>query len=478
METIFWYDFETTGINIQADRPLQVAGIRTNYALDIIEEPFNLYSQLSADVLPSLRSALITGITPEILAEQGVKEIEFVRLLREQLIRPNTCIAGFNNLRFDDEMLRYTFYRNFYDAYAHEWQGNNSRWDLIDSLRCAYALRPEGINWPENEQGQVSLRLELLTEANGVEHGQAHDALADVYATIAMAKCLKQQQPQLFEYLFALRTKAAVQQRIKLFQPILHISGRFSAARHYLAPVLPLAWHPANKNALIVCDLHADLSPLFESTAEQLHADLYTTHQSLIESGRKPVPLKLLHINRCPVVAPMGVLRDQDKQRLNWDDAQWRENYQLLSQQQAFIQQQITQLYAIKPDWGQQDADVESQLYSGFFSSRDKQLFQQIHEGDGEQINRLYTAFSDQRVPELLARFQARNYPEQLTDEQQASWRRFCMLRLAEGEAGAPRSLADLTQEYVDLSADEQQQPVVLAWLKYLQGLRDSYQLN
>ncbi len=74
---------------------------------------------------------------------------------------PQTCTAGFNNLRFDDEMTRATLYRNFYDPYAREWQGGNSRWDLLDVLRCTWALRPQGINWPEHE-GRVSLSLNIL----------------------------------------------------------------------------------------------------------------------------------------------------------------------------------------------------------------------------------------------------------------------------------------------------------------------------
>ncbi len=110
-------------------------------------------------------------------------------------------------MRFDDEVTRNVFYRNFYDPYAWSWQHDNSRWDLLDVMRACYALRPEGINWPENDDGLPSFRLEHLTKANGIEHSNAHDAMADVYATIAMAKLVKTRQPRLFDYLFTHRNK-------------------------------------------------------------------------------------------------------------------------------------------------------------------------------------------------------------------------------------------------------------------------------
>ena len=174
--SIFWYDFETTGIDPRSDRPLQGAGIRTDEQLNEIGEPFNLYCMLSEDILPHPQACLVTGITPQRLAEQGVAEVEFMQRLEQQMVQPGTCTAGYNSLRFDDEVTRFSFWRNFIDPYAREWEGGNSRWDLIDLLRTAYALRPEGLVWPQQD-GQVSLRLELLTAANGIEHGQAHDAL-------------------------------------------------------------------------------------------------------------------------------------------------------------------------------------------------------------------------------------------------------------------------------------------------------------
>src|SRR5690606_4656946 len=121
--------------------------------------------------------------------------------IHELMMQPQTCVAGYNSIRFDDEVTRYGLYRNLFDAYAREWQNGNSRWDIIDMLRACYALRPEGIEWPMREDGSPSFKLEALTAANGISHQDAHDALSDVRATIAMAKLVKEKQPKLYDYL-------------------------------------------------------------------------------------------------------------------------------------------------------------------------------------------------------------------------------------------------------------------------------------
>ena len=406
--SIFWYDYETTGINPRNDRALQVAGIRTDAELNEIAAPINLYCQPSEDILPHPAACLITGITPDRLAEQGLSEADFMTRVHAELSAPGTCGAGYNTLRFDDEVTRYSLYRNFFDPYAREWQGGNSRWDLIDVVRTAYALRPEGIVWPE-EEGRVTLKLERLTAANGIDHGQAHDALSDVRATIALARLIREKQPKLYDYLFQLRSKQRVQDQIRLMQPLVHISGRFSAARSYLGVVLPLAWHPHNRNALIVCDLHQDPAPLLEQDADTLRQRLYTRRDDLAD-GELPVPLKLLHINRCPVVAPLNVLRAEDQQRLQLDMAHYQARAQQLTDAQELWQDKVKAVYGRENFTPSEDP--EQQLYDGFLGDRDRRLCEQVRTAEPEQLARDEWPFDDERLPELLFRYRARNFAE------------------------------------------------------------------
>ncbi|WP_338488118.1 exodeoxyribonuclease I [Pseudomonas trivialis] len=469
MTSIFWYDYETTGINPRSDRPLQVAGIRTDHDLNEIDAPVNLYCLPSDDILPHPAACAITGITPAILAQQGLAEADFMTRVHAQLAAPGTCGAGYNTLRFDDEMTRYSLYRNFFDPYAREWQGGNSRWDLIDVVRTAYALRPEGITWPEQD-GRVTLKLERLTQANGIDHGQAHDALSDVRATIALARLVREKQPKLYDWLFQLRSKQRVMDQIRLLQPMVHISGRFSAERHYLGVVLPLAWHPRNRNALIVCDLGLDPQGLIELDAETLRQRLYKRRDELAE-GEMPVPLKLVHINRCPVVAPLSVLRAQDRERLQLDMDSYQARALRLTDAQDVWRDKLTAIYA-EEDFAASE-DPEQQLYAGFIGDRDRRLCEQVRAAEPAQLARQQWPFDDHRLPELLFRYRARNFADTLSSEEQQRWKLFCQQRLSDAQWGAPNTLEafNLARRELAVSATSIQCQVLDQWQDYVDAL-------
>ena len=471
MTSIFWYDYETTGINPRCDRPLQVAGIRTDFDLNEIDEPVNLYCQPSEDILPHPAACAITGITPGCLAEKGLSEADFMTRVHAQLAAPGTCGAGYNTLRFDDEMTRYSLYRNFFDPYAREWQSGNSRWDLIDVVRAAYALRPDGLEWPTDEEGRVTLKLERLSAANGIDHGHAHEALSDVRATIALARLIREKQPKLYDWLFQLRSKQKVMDQIRLLQPMMHISGRFSAARHYVGVVLPLAWHPRNKNALIVCDLHLDPEGLLDLDAESLRQRLYTRRDDLLD-GELPVPLKLIHINKCPVVAPLAVLREQDQQRLGLDMALYQARALRLSDAQNVWKDKVQAIYA-REDFAQSE-DPEQQLYDGFIGDRDRRLCEQVRVADPAQLAQQQWPFDDERLPELLFRYRARNFPDTLSSPEQERWQLFCQQRLSAPEWGAPNTLDSFAEAaaQLTLTATSSQRAVLDEWQKYVQALR------
>jgi exodeoxyribonuclease-1 len=469
--SIFWYDYETTGINPRCDRPLQVAGIRTDFELNEIDEPVNLYCQPSDDILPHPAACAITGITPGRLAEQGLSEADFMTRVHAQLAAPGTCGAGYNTLRFDDEMTRYSLYRNFFDPYAREWQGGNSRWDLIDVVRAAFALRPDGLVWPTDDEGRVTLKLERLTAANGIDHGHAHEALSDVRATIALARLIREKQPKLYDWLFQLRSKQKVMDQIRLLQPMVHISGRFSAARNYVGVVLPLAWHPRNRNALIVCDLHLDPQGLLDLDVETLRQRLYTRRDDLAE-GELPVPLKLIHINKCPVVAPLSVLRPEDQQRLALDMTLYQQRALRLSDAQQVWRDKVTDIYA-REDFSS-SLDPEQQLYDGFIGDRDRRLCEQVRAADPAQLAQEQWPFDDERLPELLFRYRARNFPDTLSLEEQERWRIFCQKRLCAPEWGAPNTLESFVETAAQLttSATSFQREVLDEWKNHVQALR------
>ena len=227
MNSFYWHDYETWGTDPRRDRAVQFAGIRTDLDFNIIDKPLMIYARPADDFLPQPEACMVTGITPQLAMEEGLPEADFFALINQQLSQSNTCALGYNSIRFDDEFTRYGLYRNFFDPYAREWQNGNSRWDIIDMVRLMRALRPDGINWPTNEEGVTSFRLEALTAANDIAHEGAHDALMDVKATIELAKLVKQKQPRLFDYVFNNRDKhkLAQQLNVRQQQPVLHVKN-------------------------------------------------------------------------------------------------------------------------------------------------------------------------------------------------------------------------------------------------------------
>jgi len=436
--TLYWHDYETFGIDPVRDRPVQFAGIRTDEDLNIIGEPLNIMARPAPDSLPHAMSTLITGITPQQALEQGMPEAEFIARIHEELVQPNTCGVGYNSLRFDDEVTRNTLYRNLYDPYSREWQNGNSRWDIIDMVRACHDLRPEGITWPKREDipARSSFKLEELTAANGISHDQAHDALSDVYATIAMAKLIKDKQPKLYDFLYNLRRKNAVQKYIDIkdLTPILHTSGMYGSDYGCTRMVVPIAAHPTNKNSVIVFDLAQDPSILLESGAKKLAERLYTAQADLPEGIERPA-LKQLILNKCPVVSPTSTLSGEAARRLNIDIMLCRQHRETLMGMRKDIQPKLEKIFSAREFGTVTDPDL--MIYAGgFFHDKDKTLMNTIRNTDPEELGTQTWSFSDKRLPEMLFRFRARNYPETLNADEQAQWIEHCKSRLSEGESG------------------------------------------
>jgi len=427
--SFYWHDYETWGLSPSLDRPSQFAGIRTDMDFNIIGEPDMFYCRLSDDYLPNAEPAIITGITPDITQAEGIAEFEFARRINQQFSKSNTCVVGYNTLRFDEEFSRYLFYRNFYDPYEYSWKNSSSRWDIIDLVRAAYALRPDGIVWPKNEQGLVSFRLELLTEANGISHEQAHDATSDVYATIAIAKLIKEKCPKLFNYYFQLRNKNKVKDLIDVesMTPLVHVSGMFGTVKSNAGLVSPIVWHPTNTNAVAVVDLSLDISPLLELSADEIRARLYTKRDEL--GDKSPIPLKLVHINKCPFLAIEKTLLAGNAERIGIDRQQCQANLEILRSYPK-LAEVVEAVFDQERAFEHQD-NVDAMLYDGFFSFDDKKIFQQIRQSDPEKLIDYSGSVIDKRFEDLLFNYRARNFYETLTINEQKQWKKQCEARLA-----------------------------------------------
>jgi len=470
MDSFYWFDFETFGVNPGKDKPSQFAGIRTDLDFNIIDEPLNIYCKPSNDFIPHPEACLITGITPQQALEKGLSEKDFFREIHLQISTPNTCTLGYNNIRFDDEVIRHGFYRNFYDAYAREWQNGNSRWDIIDLLRMTHALRPEGINWPANDEGVVSFRLELLSKANGIEHEDAHDALSDVYATINMAKLVKQKQPKLYSYLLGLKDKRSVMAEIDVInhKPFVHCSAMLGNQHQYTGVMMPLMMHPSNKNSVICIDLTRSLDGIDQLTAEGISQRIFTRNDDLPE-GVERLAIKEVHYNKCPAVAPLGVLNSEVQQRLGIDLQECLQRADSLKSIIKDFQKKLTKVYT--ENKFEKITNPDHALYSGgFFGNADKHKMEQIRSSSWQDLSDSNFQFTDHRLEELLFRYRARNAVDTLNPSELERWDRYRQEAMTDPQAGSTLVYSEFVEVMKNLRNDPSRDQQLLNQLEQYVG--------
>jgi len=413
-QTFFFYDLETSGLSPRDDRIMQFAGLRTDMDLRPIGEPFNLLVRLNDDTLPSPDAVMVTGITPQSTLGDGLSEAEFAKLLIDEVFQADTISVGFNNVRFDDEFIRHLFWRTFRDPYEWCWRDGCSRWDLLDVIRMTRALRPGGIEWPVDDEGRPSNRLELITKANGIDHGKAHDALSDVEALIDVARLLKKKQPDLFGYLLKMRDKKEVKKLVNLDdkRPFVYTSGRYDGRWGKTTVAFPLTAAP-NANVLVY-DLRHDPSVFVKLSEKELADRLFASWEERKAEDFVPVPVKTLQYNRCPAVAPVGVLEGEGWQQVGLDLDAIDAHRKTLLEHPGFAER-IRAVMERRPAFAKSD-DAEAQLYDGFIDGPDKLRIETVRNADARQLADFHPQFDDDRLSDLLLRYKARNFPASMSD--------------------------------------------------------------
>jgi exodeoxyribonuclease-1 len=450
--TLYWHDYETFGVDPRRDRPAQFAGLRTDLELNEIDDPLMLYCRPAPDRLPSPEACLITGITPQLALERGLPEAELIGRIHRELAAPGTCGVGYNSVRFDDEVTRHTLYRNFFDPYGREWRNGNSRWDIIDLVRMAYALRPGGIEWPRHDDGRPSFRLEDLTAANGLGHESAHDALSDVRATIGLARRIRERQPRLYQWLFELRSKrkAAAQLDLSRHTPVVHSTRMYPSEIGCTSLVMPLASDPQNSNGVLVYDLRHDPAPFLGLDVEALRERLYRRAEDLDEDEQR-LPVKSVKVNKCPALAPAKTLDREAAQRIGIDTDACRRYWETLAADRGFMHR-VAQACAGREF--EPEPDVDAALYDRFVPDADRPLLDKVRQTPPERLAQARFDFGDPRLPELLFRYRARNWPETLSADETRRWNQHCRRQREDSDAGKGLSLTGYYERIASLRSE------------------------
>ena len=253
--SLLFYDLETTGLNPCFDQAIQFAAIRTNLELEELER-IEIRIRLRKDVIVS-PMALLTHKQPIEKLLEGISEYEAAKKIYRLMTKPNTLALGYNSLQFDDEMLRFMFFRHLLPAYDHQFKDGCYRGDLLPIVALYWLVKPEALKWPAAE----NLKLEELASCNQLTHGPAHDALVDVEACVELAKRLRQHR-ELWDYaLNYFQKKIDITRQSKLpfgfttenhqFQEAILLDTKYGRAINYLIPAVQLGGHEIYQNQTI-----------------------------------------------------------------------------------------------------------------------------------------------------------------------------------------------------------------------------------
>ncbi len=439
-QTFFFYDLETSGLNAREDRIMQFAGRRTNMDLTPIGGPYNMLVALSDDTLPNPDALMVTGITPQKTVDEGYSEAQFARILNDEIFMPDTIVVGFNNVRFDDEFIRHLLWRNFYNPYEWCWKDSRSRWDMLDVVRMTRALRPEGISWPLDDAGEPTNRLELITRENGIAHKNAHDAMSDVDALIDVTKLIRDKQPQLFEYLLKMRDKKEVVKLVNVDdkKPFVYSSGRYDKEFAKTTAAFPLA--TGRNGNVVVYDLRYDPTPFIDLSESELAHKVYASWQERQAEDFVKLPAKELQPNRCPAVAPLGVLAHGGGWAKISLDAETIAKHQKILLAHPEFAEKLRTIFENKPEFTR-SPDPEAQLYDGFLNDRDRLRAEAVRNASERELDDFHPNFADERLPGLLLHYKARNFPKTLSSDEREMWQTW---RAARIQAQLPKYMAAL----------------------------------
>lgn len=415
-QSFLFYDLETFGLDSKADRIAQVAMVRTDMQLRVIQDPVVMLCAIAPDYLPSPSSCLVTGITPQKTLRDGICEFDFISRINREFMVPDTVVLGFNNIAFDDEFIRNCLYRNLMDPYEREWMNGCSRWDVLDLVRAVHDFRPEGISFlHRKENGATSFRLVHLTEDNGIPQEGAHDALVDVYATINVTKLIRQKQPALFDYYFSHRSKRSLNSMLDTLRgtPVMYTCQFFTNEHGSSRPVCPISLDRSRANTVVCFDLTKDARTLLD--AEDVWNGLVR-----------------ITTNRCPFIAPITILSkvEEVQRRLAIDMELMQSNLDFIHHNRAAILERLEPLMETK---SQTDANLDPDLRiyaDSFYSDNDRANMKLINSFPPQRRLRAGLHFDSEKVPKLLFRQVARNWPEVLGENERLLWKNYCATRL------------------------------------------------
>ena len=406
MTRFVFYDFETTGTSVTYAQPLQFAAIVTDENFNALDT-VNLWCRIAPHILPAPYALKVTNLAPEQVTNNNLQTaFEFAQDLYQFLEKWQPAIwLGYNTINFDEPMLRQLFYQNLQpNIYATSMNGN-SRLDVMKMVWATHSLRPEILIFPENDNGKTSFKLDQLAPANGFAHENAHDALADVEATIFILNKIRSADPEFFDDLVRTQDKEYIGSLLRSFEPI-QVTLRFGGASPKTYHGCYCGTNIQNKNEIAFADLDA-------IDAEAL---VGLSDPEILEA-----------VTQSPkIIRPLRLNNSETFMRVDDPTALQRSFCEKISRSDYFVSRVssiLPQRFEAVEEEG--DVPVEEKIHGGFYSHYDQDVLAEFQTADWQRRQELVEQFEDKRLIQLGRRLIVFYAPHLLSEEQKSAFKSF-----------------------------------------------------
>lgn len=407
-----FYDTETTGTQTAFDQILQFAAIKTDQEFNELER-FDIRCQLLPYIVPAPGALRVTGVTPAMLTDPTLpSHYQAMLEIRAQLLAwsPATFI-GFNSLDFDEILLRQALFQTLHPAYLTNTEGNR-RSDAMRVAHAASIFAPESIDVPTDHRGRETFRLDRLAPANGFNHDGAHEAMADVEATIHMARLIRQRDPAIWDALDRATTKNAARDLINAESMFVLTERYFSRTYSWL--VTPCGQNPEYDAQQAVFDLYYDPDDYRQLSTEDLVGVL----------SASPKVIRSLRTNAQPIIMPAEAAPPSVK-ALAIPPAELARRVAVIQADNDF-RDRVGHAQALRFADQTPSPYAEARIYDGFPSNADQALMAQFHEEGWPDRVALADRIEDDRVQEFARRLIYFERPGLLSPQNRAeldAWR-------------------------------------------------------
>lgn len=450
-----FYDTETTGTNTSFDQILQFGAIKTDYDLKELER-FEIRCRLLPYVVPSPGAMHVTGVTVEQLTDPTLpSHYRMVRAIREKLSAWSPAIfIGHNSIGFDEHLFRQALFKTLHNPYLTNMNGN-CRSDSLRMIQAVARFCPDAISIPLGEDGKPVFKLDRLAPANGFDHRDAHDAMADVEATLHLCRLMAERCPEYWSNFLRFAQKAAVNDFC--LDEELFLLTDFYFSKPYSWVVTRIGQNPDNSSEAFVFNLEIDP----EELADLSEADL------IERLSVSPKPVRGLRTNACPIVLPYEEIPDHLRvQQLN--ESELRRRAARIRGDSALVERVIAVLLASRGE-KEPSIHVEQQIYDGFIANDDQAVMDRFHETDWAERVPLVNALMDSRLRTLGNRLIFVEAPHAVADTIRHEYEVALARRLMNGDGTVPwLTLPKAIQETEDMLAISE--PGAVALLKDLRA--------